>query len=367
MRIGYCTNVHAGASFDGMLASLARGGAVRQRLGDDRLGVGLWLSGDAARDAADRTDELRRRLDELALTALTFNAFPFGDFHGPRVKHAVYRPNWGDEARLRYTLDVARVAAAITPPREEVSISTLPVAWRGDATGDTVKRAAAHLRRLGDELERLRDRTGRTIRIDLEPEPGCLLDSSESVVGFFDQHLPGRDSGELIGVCHDVCHAAVMFEDQREVLSRYARAGVRVGKVQISNAITAEVREAGSPALGAFAEDRYLHQAGVRNDHGFRLFEDLPDALRDAPPGTWRVHFHLPVFLDRVGALGTTRDQILPAIKAARELHAVEVFEIETYAWGVLPPEHRAESLEEGIAREIRWLRDAVRGERTPA
>jgi len=353
-----------------MLASLSHAGAVRDRLGDERLSVGLWLSGEAVRDAADRTDELRRRLDALGLSVLTFNAFPYGDFHGARVKHAVYHPNWADESRLRYTLDVARVAAAIAPPGSEVSISTLPIAWRSEATSEVIAQAADHLRRLGEELPCLRDRTGRTVRVDLEPEPGCLLDTSHGVVQFFDEHLPREHDRELIGVCHDVCHAAVMFEDQRGVLARYAEAGIHVGKVQVSNAIAAGVDNPGSPALAAlasFAEDRYLHQTGVRVERGVRLYGDLPEALRDPPAGEWRVHFHVPVFLDRVGGLGTTRDQIIPAVRAARELHGVEVFEVETYAWGVLPPEHRTESLEDGIAEEIHWVREALSAEESRA
>jgi predicted regulator of amino acid metabolism with ACT domain len=57
-----------------------------------------------------------------------------------------------------------------------------------------------------------------------------------------------------------------MFEDQREVLRRYAEAGIRVNKVQISSALDVDVRTIGVAAaiehLRAFAEPRYLHQTG---------------------------------------------------------------------------------------------------------
>jgi hypothetical protein len=171
-----------------------------------------------------------------------------------------------------------------------------------------------------------------------------------------------------------VCHAAVMFEDQSEVLQRYADAGIRVGKVQISNAPRMGMegdREGAMAMLRRFVEPRYLHQTMVADGAERWFFEDLPEALRvlddprevDLSGGEWRVHFHVPVYLESIGALGTTRDQILPAIRAAREYHDCKSFEVETYAWGVLPEELRAGTLAAGIARELSWVRDLARSE----
>src|SRR5206468_12928395 len=126
-----------------------------------------------------------------------------------------------------------------------------------------------------------------------------------------------------IRICHDICHAAVMFEDQEEVLRKYAAAGIQVGKVQVSAALrmeldlfeppAAEARNAAIKQLSQFAEDRYLHQTVVRRDGGDVFYEDLRPAL-DAeavdPRGEWRVHFHVPIYLKEFGRLRSTQEQI---------------------------------------------------------
>src|SRR5262249_26155583 len=161
-------------------------------------------------------------------------------------------------------------------------------------------------------LATLESETGRRICLCLEPEPGCLLQRSTEVVRFFEGHLlRGPDEAAVrrhLTVCHDICHAAVMFEDQAEVLQRYRAAGIGVGKMQVSSAVALDLtRLAPSehPAalcqLESFAEDRYLHQTMVRGRGGAApvFFEDLPVALSTTVPGgggEWRVHFHVPIY-----------------------------------------------------------------------
>jgi hypothetical protein len=220
--------------------------------------------------------------------------------------------------------------------------------------------------------------------VDIEPEPGCFLDTAGDVVGFFKEYLlPGGAGGHEevvrrhIRICHDVCHSAVMQEEQVGALRTYSQAGLSVGKVQISAAIGVDLdhlagdRRAGALAqLGAFAEDRYLHQTTVADSRGrLRFFEDLPDAVAAAGEdpslleAVWRTHFHVPLFLNQVGDLRTTADQIAPAIAAARTLHDTRHFEVETYAWSVLPAKLRTSTLAEGIAREILHARGQYRSD----
>ena len=60
----------------------------------------------------------------------------------------------------------------------------------------------------------------------------CISFSGSCLVGD-DEEIVRRH----IRVCHDICHAAVMFEDQEEVLRKYAAAGIQVGKIQVSAAL----------------------------------------------------------------------------------------------------------------------------------
>jgi hypothetical protein len=233
------------------------------------------------------------------------------------------------------------------------------------------------LREVAARLARLESETGRFLRLCLEPEPGCVLQRSGDVERFWREHLlPRADEAAVrrhLGVCHDVCHAVVMFEEQEEVLRRYQAAGIAVGKVQVSSAVglsvddtPADRRAAAFEQLAGFAEDRYLHQTVVRPRGGEpTFFEDLPAALDALSPadatGELRVHFHVPIYLQRFGHLEALQRPILECLQYLARQGNCRHFEVETYAWGVLPPELRQPDLAAGIADELRWFREAWR------
>jgi hypothetical protein len=310
----------------------------------------------------------------------TLNGFPHDDFHEDVVKDRVYRPDWTTVLRSEFTHDLVRILIELLDEGAEGSISTLPIGWpRHREWGERQLEAAAMQLQLAAQILALEsESSGHELHLDIEPEPGCVIGRCEEMVEFFQGPLLAMGHEEEIRrhirVCHDVCHAAVMFEGQDDVLCRYADAGIRVGKVQISNAprvVMEGDREAAIAMLRRFVEPRYLHQTMVADGERRWFFEDLPEALSalddpradvDLSAGEWRVHFHVPVYLESIGALGTTRDQILPAIRAAREYHDCRSFEVETYAWGVLPEELRVGTLAEGIARELAWVRDLAEG-----
>jgi sugar phosphate isomerase/epimerase len=374
-RLGYCTNVHAGHDLETTLANLERYSVeVRRRLGlHSSLGIGLWLSAEAARESRGRSAHVRDRLHELGLRVFTLNGFPSSNFHEPVVKHRVYEPDWADPRRLEYTLDLIQVLHALLGAGEEGSISTLPVGWPGPPCRPVDLDAAAHnLLTVAARLARLEQETGRLIHLDLEPEPGCILQRSAEAVRFWQERLFRGDLQEAVvqrhlRICHDICHSAVVFEDQAEAMRTYQRAGLRIGKVQISSAlqlrlegIEAALRGQAITELAAFQEPRYLHQTTIKLDSTLMPFDDLPPALAAlkremAMRGEFRVHFHVPIHLPVIGLLGTTQEQIGPCLALAREL-GVRHFEVETYAWTVLPRHLRPSDLAAGIADEIRWL-----------
>jgi hypothetical protein len=398
--LGYCTNVHAGAMYEQTLANLETHAlSVRRQVSpDEPMGIGLWLSAQAARQVLeqDRAGELRDWLGSRGLLPFTLNGFPHADFHQPVVKYTVYQPDWSDPRRLEYTLDLVKILADLVPEGAEGSISTLPVGWGPDFSQkpEKLRLAGVHFRTLAEQLARVESEQGRLIHVDLEPEPGCVLTRSGDLVGFFEQHvLPGGSEKMVrrhLRVCHDVCHAAVMFEEQAEVLACYRRAGIAIGKVQLSSAIRARLgaldenqRTACLGQLGSFAEDRYLHQTAIEppaaSGRTTALFDDLPRALEMAGfcgerlqghpddqialhvlRGEWRVHFHVPLYLERFGLLETTQQAVVDCLAALRDFPGVRHFEAETYAWSVLPEELRVSELAAGIAGELHWVRQQV-------
>lgn len=408
-KSGYCMNVHAGRTFSEVLANLENYSAQVQRLVGDPIGIGLWFSETSAVDALaiGHLEQLRETLIRLSLSPYTLNGFPQGDFHQKIVKHAVYQPTWWDPSRLEYTRKLVRILDAILPEGQSGSISTLPIAWgTPEPSRDQLVTASKNLLFLARELSLLKQSTGRQIVIAIEPEPGCYLTSTNSLHRFYREYLLPACSNESsrasvlehITMCHDVCHAAVMFEDQAAELNALFNDGIRVGKVQVSSAIavpwytmSSEQREIAYTQLKQFAEDRYLHQTTVGGLDAklsksgepvlSRLIEDLPIALNqgvgnawlpsssadvqrkpaDLQREEWRVHFHIPIFVDKFGELSTTQSEIEKTLKillplAGKEQFPTGHFEIETYAWPVLPEGLRSLDLASGIAREIQWF-----------
>lgn len=384
LQLGYCTNVHAGANLDQYWSNLRQHAlGVKARFSPNQpMGIGLWFSAVSAREliTTGQVPAFRDWLAEEGLTPFTFNGFPHGDFHEPVVKHRVYLPTWMDAERLAYTTTLIDLQHQLLPAGLEGSISTLPIAWGTPAlSNDQATAAAGNLRAAAMVMHRLEQATGRLIHLALEPEPGCVFTWSADIVRFFDEHLlRGLSAAEAaivrrhIRVCHDVCHAAVMFEDQADVLRKYQAAGIEIGKFQISAAVRMALDEL--PACGAdraaaiaqletFREERYLHQTMVRRGTETKFYEDLPVALaaeRDLSFGEWRVHFHVPIFLARFGYLQATQDEILNCLAAARETTNCQHYEVETYAWGVLPAELRQAELADGIAQEMQWLAEQL-------
>jgi len=381
----YCTNVHAIDDLDSVLAALSRYCApVRRRLGVRRLSLGLWLSRRSASEllaSPDARTQLREALEANGLELVTLNGFPYGDFHAERVKEEVYRPDWADVRRHHYTLDLAHILCELLPTDvEEGTISTLPLTYAPTAGASSAEECATTLAHLAVDLHRLADRHGRRIRVCLEPEPDCIVETSDQAIAFFHDRLRpavrrrGVDPEIVdrhLGLCFDACHQAVEFEDPAAAWSRISEAGIRVGKVQLSCAL--EVPEEDSshaePRLRPFDEIRFLHQVRRRDRKGvIQGWTDLGPALaareRFAEPADWRVHFHAPLHWEPEGhGLRTTTQDLLGLIPRVAATRPLPHFEVETYTWNVLPEAIRPrddETLVEGIAREIEFAERAL-------
>jgi sugar phosphate isomerase/epimerase len=385
MRLAYCTNVAPSETVDELVARVhGLWSDVRRRAAPEgRLGLGLWLPAAAAHDLsrdAGRMRAVRDAFDGAQLDLVTVNAFPAGEFHAPVVKEAVYRPAWTEPERFAYTCAVARAVAGIVPPGSDVPVSTLPLGFPKMATADQF-RAVALLFATVLELHRLREATGTTIRLALEPEPCCALETVAEAIEFFGVAvrpfaknlqaggLTPSEAEEVVrrhlGVCLDLCHAAVEHEDPVQALARLDAAGVPVFKVQVSAAV--EVPDPSAPksraALARFAEPRWLHQVGAP---GGRVVLDLPEAMESAPLRAlkpWRVHFHVPLHLAEVGGLPTTGPEVERFLRHIAARDDGPVLELETYTWSVVPG--AADDLAANVAAEIAWARgvlgDAVR------
>ena len=379
LPLSYCTNVHPGQTIGEVEAGLDRFTVPIKANYGSELAAGLWLAAPVIRELEQTPDGVKRFADGLrsrGLTCYTLNAFPYGDFHSARVKENVYLPDWTQPNRLDYTLACARVLAALLPDGTdgsqgtEGSISTVPLGFKPfEHPADFADRCADQLIELARQLDRLHHDTGRLIRLAIEPEPFCVIETTEETLRFF-KRLRSRaaDVSALdvvkthLGVCYDVCHQAVEFEDVPASIRALASADIRINKVHITCAIEAahpghneEVRA----ALARYVEPRYLHQTFARTatgeivkqvDLNEQLTSSPPPEFRDAP--LWRVHFHVPVNAEHLGPLGTTRGELKKALATLPELNYAPHLEVETYTWEVLP-DGGIPNIVEGFSREL--------------
>ena len=390
IHLTYCSNIHPGESWAEVRANLVRYvPAVRDRLmTGGEFGIGLRLSARAAQELAapGALEELQQFLARERLYIFTFNGFPYGTFHGTRVKDEVYLPDWRDPLRLRYTNLLADLLAALLPagspgePALEGSVSTAPGAYKAALTGpQDVATMVEHLLRHVAHLVALRQRSGRSIALALEPEPDCFLETIDETVAFFTRDLHGpaavrrlmalaglgpAEAAEALrhhlGLCLDLCHAAVEYEQPADCLRRLRDAGIRVHKMQISAGLqlptlTPEALE----SLKRFDDPVYLHQVVERGPAWLVRYPDLPQAFAaldgHAAQREWRVHFHVPIFLDRLPPFASTQAFVREML-ALQRAHPVSAhLEVETYTWGVLPEPLRSGTVDEAVARELAW------------
>ena len=372
LPLSYCTNVHPGVTVSEVVQGLRTYTSEIQRAIGRPLAAGLWLSQPVIRElVADRSqlELLRDTLASANLVTYTLNAFPYGDFHSERVKEQVYLPDWTAPPRLQYTEDCARILAELLPEGVEGSLSTVPLGFKSLSTAPDFQAACIRqIIQFARAMDKLHDDTGQVLRLAIEPEPLCVLETTPETIQFFAQLREAAEAigdreavDRHIGVCYDVCHQSVEFEDVAASIRELGDADIRINKVHITCAI--EVRQPTQEALAElarFVEPRYLHQTFARSASGQVVSVlDLDRALCENPPAgfsdaeTWRVHFHVPVDAESLGLLGTTRADLRKALMQVLALNYAPHLEVETYTWAVLPTGEKP-SLVEGISRELR-------------
>jgi len=382
-HLTYCTNIHAGEPLDEVMASLAQHlPAIKSGAASDRaMGVGLRLGHAAATRLREpgALSELTSFLAAGGYYVFTLNGFPYGAFHGCTVKENAYKPDWSDPLRLSYTDSLADTLCALLPEGLAGSVSTVPCTFKPWAEG-RLEAIAEHLIRHVAHLVELERRSGKHIALALEPEPYCYLETVAETIAFFNERLfckpaigrlaalTGRSLTEAevamrrhIGVCYDVCHAAVEFEDPKASIGALRASGIAIGKLQLSSALRIAALDADNARqLAEFDEPVYLHQVVERANGRLRRFVDLPQALAQsaaAAGAEWRVHFHVPIFLEQMAHFGTTQSFLAEILALHRADPISPHLEVETYTWDVLPATYRNVGLSAAIARELNWVK----------
>jgi sugar phosphate isomerase/epimerase len=377
-ELTYCTNIHAAEGWPHVFEQLKRyAPELKSRLAPDAdFGLGLRLSNAEAAElvSGDRLDEFARFLQERKLYVALINGFPYGWFHERRLKDQVFAPDWHTNERVDYTLRLVEILRRLLPEHLDGGVSTCPLSykhWSKKGRPDW-KVIIQNVVRVASAMAQ----SGRDIHLDIEPEPDGLVETAEEFIEFFNRLVSEgapllASSAQLsiseaedalrrhVALCFDLCHSAVEGERPHPVLDALRREGIRIGRVQISSAIKALVPENSAQRvdLGArlsqLADPVYLHQTIGDAER----YPDLPQALDElthARSSEWRIHYHVPLFVEGYGDLGSTQAEVRDALLC---LDPAEVrhLEIETYTWSVLP-EHLRLDLTDSIQREYEWV-----------
>jgi hypothetical protein len=396
LHLTYCLNIHPGETWEENFAAIREKALAVKRLvaPNKPFGLGLRLSAMAAQTLSQPKvmSDLRTFLDSGGLYVFTINGFPYGQFHQGTVKEGAYRPDWSDEARRDYTKTLADILARLLPEGVTGSISTLPLShkkrfavWGAvEVPEKTLLQMQANVADCGWHLAAIRRRTGKQIVLAFEPEPDCLIESTEEAEKYVAALVeaaarrvpsswtcPPEVAADMmrrhLGVCVDVCHLAVAFENPQESIERLVKAGLNVAKVQFSSALRCAATPAALERLREFCDPVYLHQVKVRTADGKIVsYPDLPTAIdaraAEAAPGEeWRIHFHVPLYFSEYGELKSTSDLYTAELSKLLKSGATPHLEIETYTFDVLPEAARERDVVRSIAREYEWALDYLK------
>jgi sugar phosphate isomerase/epimerase len=355
--ITYCTNIHPGESWQEIFTAVRlHAPVVKKKIAPDlNFPLGLRLSGRAAREMTGQDAEnFHCWCNDEGFQVTTINGFPYGTFHHTPVKKSVYQPDWRSLERLKYTKKLAELLCRWLPDGKVGSISTVPIGYRSCISPEDFPGVRKHIRDALDFLDHLAQKTGKEILLAIEPEPGCYIETTRDVIDTFSSLDLSPEQQRRLAVCFDCCHQALQFENPAESLTLLKEYNIRIGHVQISSAL--RLLQPDIIRLARFQESCYLHQTVGRRGDGVLLhYQDLEQAIAESPVDVeeWRVHFHVPVFLDRMTECGSTRfflEEILPLFPPDTSM------EVETYTWTVLPPELQTGAVTDSIIREIEWV-----------
>jgi sugar phosphate isomerase/epimerase len=384
-HLGYCTNIHSGEEWENHFSILKESiPEIKSRTSPDQpFGIGLRVANKASIDLTKNPEPFKQWLRDNDCYIFTMNGFPYGEFHDTAVKDQVHSPDWTTNERRDYTIRLFRLLADLIPnDLKTAGISTSPLSYRfwwetPEKFKNAIEQSTRNILHVVQELVQIKKESGKSLHLDIEPEPDGILENSSEFIDWYTNYLlpmagqiwdnADKIIREHVQLCYDVCHFAVGFENPEEIVDKLNESGIKTGKIQISSALKIDLRidaERKIETLAGFNEPVYLHQVvALKKDGSFDLFSDLPEALRAFEPekyDEWRVHFHVPLFAENYQVLESTQSDIIKTIEVLRKTGFTDQMEVETYTWSVLPTDLQL-PLNDSIARELEWVKTILK------
>lgn len=315
----------------------------------DQFPLGIWFPNNILEELMRKKSLLVRLMNQHNLVIATMNAFPFGVFHGERVKEKVYYPDWGERERLKYTKKLVELTVELPRLERILPISTVPVTFGNRMP----EKALEYIFEMVDFLEDIHNTYEQKFTLMFEPEPFCFLENQQQTLDFFKKlHKVIPKSKTFTGVCLDTCHSAVVFEDPLEQFLVYKDHDIRVDKIQISSSIVLPA-QSDKQALKKYIDQVYFHQTFVKRDEKIYRFVDLDKAVALGKEGEYRVHYHIPLHTQPISPLKSSVENITHEFFQTISQEE-RIIEVETYTFDVLPT--NTESVLDSIIKELQWV-----------
>jgi sugar phosphate isomerase/epimerase len=401
MRVGksghlsYCTNIHTGESWTEMFENLKVYLLnIKQKVSEkEPFGIGLRLSHQAAVELSNKTvlQSFKKWLILNNLYVFTINGFPYGNFHGETIKDQVHTPDWTTGLRKEYTILLFDILGALVPEHLVGGISTSPISYKYWYTTevrleDAKIKACDYLIDVVQHLIDIKNLTGKSMHLDIEPEPDGCIENSKEFLHFYNDYLlklgvpllmkknnytineADNAIREHIQLCFDICHFSIAYEKPSEVIKKMRDNRIKIGKIQISAALKCNLENNNTIQelqnyLRPFHEPNYLHQAVIKTkENNYLKFRDLDVAIAAMNVADFkelRTHYHVPVFLAEYQELQSTQDDIIETLQLWKTDNFTDHLEIETYTWDVLPDKMKTDIIG-AVTREINWVRNSI-------
>ncbi|MEQ6119018.1 metabolite traffic protein EboE [Reichenbachiella sp. MALMAid0571] len=390
-HLTYCSNIHAGEPWTATFSNLKEYTTkIRDGLTSESFGIGLRLSNEASLEILEgnNLNDFKSWLTSENMYVFTINGFPYGGFHNQVVKDDVHTPDWTTTDRLEYTKRLFDILAQLLPENMDGGVSTSPISYRfwhkdDQALENAKNTACTQLTDLIVYLSEIKTQTGKSLHLDMEPEPDGILETTQEFVDFFNNYIlkKGIESikttfncdsthaeaiiREHFQLCYDVCHFAVGYENPKEAINKVLSENIKIGRIQISAALGSGSMRSESQKtivkqqLKKFDEPTYLHQAVVKKTDGELVrFPDLGialDSLDNPEYAEIRTHYHVPVFTEKYEQLVSTQQDIIETLAVWSEKNFTNHLEVETYTWDVLPENMRTDIVS-CVVRELDWV-----------
>ncbi|MFM1912627.1 MAG: hypothetical protein RIR51_465 [Bacteroidota bacterium] len=388
--LGYCSNIHPGEKWDEHFSELKdKLPQIKAKISPEKaFGFGLRIANEASLELEDmeKLSAFKDWLKKEDLYVFTLNGFPYGGFHHVRVKEDVHSPDWRTLDRVNYTKRLINHLAYLIPDDlMEAGISTSPLSYKPWFNNPIELLAATiectnHLMEVVMYSKIVFEKTGKKIHIDIEPEPDGILGDHHDFIDWYENILLVHGKNYLISkgflkeqveetirnyvrICFDVCHYGVNFDSPTKSLDEFKEKGIKMGKYQISSAIKILFNKndgSEKKSLEPYVDPVYLHQVkALKRDGSFQNYLDLNLALNEDSPASlekeWRIHFHVPIFMENYENISSTQAEILETLDYIKYHQEMPIMEIETYTWSILPKEIQT-NIVNSISREINWV-----------